>query len=383
MSSDRNTSRREFVGGLLAGAVGASVPLRLSAAESSSPIKTLAAEKGLLFGSCVGAVKNRSFADPPYVEILERECSVLVPENELKSYTISPEQGQYNFEPGDRIAAFAKANGMKLRGHTLLWNRPEFMPKWLRESFGSLSAKDAEAYLRDYVKRVCTHYGDQIHSWDVVNETVEPKTGEIRDTPFTHVLGFNALRAVYEAAREYAPRAQLVYNDYMSWEAGQAETHRAGVLRLLERFKKEKVPVDALGIQSHLGNDGNIHASQRKEWKAFVDNAVGMGYRLLITELDVNDKDLPGDIKARDAGVAATTREYLDFMLSYPQLDQVLCWGMVDSLSWLQNYSPRADKLPQRPNPYDKDYKPKAMRDAIAAAYAPAPRRQALRTVPG
>jgi endo-1,4-beta-xylanase len=374
MSPDRNTSRRAFVGGLMAGAVGASVPLRLFAAESP-PIKTLAAEKGLLFGSCVGAVKNESFADPRYLDILKKECSVLVPENELKSYTISPAAGQYNFEPADRIASFAKSNGMKLRGHTLLWNRPEFMPKWLKDSFGTLSAKEAEKYLRDYVRRVCTHYGDQIHSWDVVNETVDPRTGQVRDTPFTHVLGFDALRIVYEAAREYAPHAQLVYNDYMSWEAGQAEVHRAGVLRLLERFKSARIPVDALGIQSHLGNDGNIHAIQRKEWKSFVDSAVGMGYGLLITELDVNDKDLPADLETRDAGVAAVTRDYLDFMLSYRELDQVLCWGMVDSLSWLQNYSPRADKKPQRPNPYDAAYRPKAMREAIAAAFAAAPKR--------
>ena len=376
MSSDRNPSRREFVGGLLAGAIGTSLPwARAAAAEPSPPIKTLAAAKGLLFGSCVGAVRNGSLADPRYADILKKECSVLVPENELKSYTISPERGQYNFEPGDRIAAFAKSNGMKLRGHTLLWNRPEFMPKWLRDTFGSLSPKESEAYLRDYVRRVCTHYGDQIHSWDVVNETVDPKTGQVRDTPFTHVLGFDTLRIVYEAAREHAPQAQLVYNDYMSWESGQAETHRAGVLRLLEQFRSRKVPVDALGIQSHLGNDGNIHAAQRKEWKAFVDAAVGMGYRLLITELDVSDKDLPAEVTTRDAEVAAVTRDYLDFMLSYRELDQVLCWGMVDSLSWLQNYAPRADKQPQRPNPYDKDYKAKPMREALAAAFAAAPKR--------
>jgi endo-1,4-beta-xylanase len=375
MPPDPNAPRRQFLAGVVASTLSAAaLPLKLSAAETPA-LKALAADRGLLFGTCVGAVRNGSLADPRYMEIVKRECSVLVPENELKSYTISPERGQYNYEPGDRIASFARSNGIKLRGHTLLWNRPEFMPKWLRDSFGSLSAKEAEAYLRDYVRRVCTHYGDQIHSWDVVNETIDPRTGEIRDTPFTHVLGFDALRIVYEAAREYAPNAQLVYNDYMSWESGPAETHRPGVLRLLELFKSRGVHVDALGVQSHLGNDGNIHAIQRKEWKAFIDEAVGMGYRLLITELDVSDKDLPGEITTRDAAVVAVTREYLDFMLSYRQLDQVLCWGMVDSLSWLQGFRPRADKKPQRPNPYDGAYKAKPMREAIAAAFSAAPRR--------
>jgi endo-1,4-beta-xylanase len=107
--------------------------------------------------------------------------------------------------------------------------------------------------------------------------------------------------------------------------------------------------VGAFGIQSHIGNDGHIQAAQHQEWRKFVEQAVAMGYRLLITELDVNDKDLPGAITARDAQAAAVVREYLDVMLSYRGLDQVLCWGMVDKYSWLQNFSPRQDKMPQRP----------------------------------
>jgi endo-1,4-beta-xylanase len=377
MTSQWNPSRRQIVSGLLGGAIASALPLRAFAAEVQS-LKALAAGKGILFGSSVGAGRagtlTGSFADARYLDILRQDCSVLVPENELKSYVIAAERDRYDFEPGDRIASFAKNAGIKLRGHTLLWNRAEYTPKWLRDSFPGLSAAEGERFLRDYIQRVCTHYGDQIHSWDVVNETIDPKTGEVRDTPFTHVLGFDVLRIAYEAARQHAPHAQLVYNDYMSWEAG-GEKHRTGVLRLLERFRKSNIPVDALGIQSHLGNAGNVHAGQRAQWRAFVDEAVSMGYRLLITELDVNDKDMPGDIGARDAQVAAVARDYLDLMLSYRGLDQVLCWGLVDRYSWLQNFSPRADKAPQRPNPYDEAYKRKPFWQAIAVALSAAPAR--------
>ncbi len=377
MASNWTPSRRDIVGGLLGGAIAGGLPRWVTAAESRS-IKAIAAEKGILFGSAVGAGKagtlTGSFAEPRYREILLQDCSVLVPENELKSYVIAANPGRYDFGPGDRIAAFAKESGIKLRGHTLLWNRVEFTPGWLADSFAGMSAQEGERYLREYIRQVCTHYGDQIHSWDVVNETVDPKTGQVRATPFTRVLGFDVLRIAYEAAREHVPRAQLVYNDYMSWETG-TETHRTGVLRLLERFRKSNVPVDALGIQSHLGNDGNIHQGQSKAWRAFVDEVVSMGYRLLITELDVNDKDLPTDSVARDAQVAGVAREYLDLMLSYRGLDQVLCWGLVDKYSWLQNYSPRADKTPQRPTPYDATVRRKPLWDAIAAAFAAAPPR--------
>src|SRR3546814_19067613 len=91
----------------------------------------------------------------------------------------------------------------------------------------------------------------------------------------------------FHAARAQAPEAELVYNDFMSWGAGSA-THRAGVLRLLEGFRARGVPVDTLGIQSHLvtsGPDiGATVARQAGDWRAFLDAVVAMGYRLIITE---------------------------------------------------------------------------------------------------
>jgi endo-1,4-beta-xylanase len=372
-------SRREFVAGALGvGAVSVLGAMMPAWARDERPLKSIAAEKGILFGSSVGAGQpgslSGSFSDAGYRDILTKECAVLVPENELKSYVIAAEPGTYNFERADRMAQFAKSNDLKLRGHTLLWNRVEYTPKWLLEHVAKLSAPAAEQFLRDYIQRVCTHYGTQIFSWDVVNETVDPKNGQLRDTPFTKVLGFDALRIAFEAARQHAPKTQLVYNDYMSWESGN-EQHRAGVLRLLEQLKTKNVKVDALGVQSHIGNDGRIQDTQNKQWRAFLDEVVGMGYKLLITEFDVNDKDLPGDWATRDAQVAAAAKGYLDLMLSYRQLDQVLCWGMVDKFSWLQNFSKRTDKTPQRPTPYDDSYRPKPLRDAIAAAFESAPKR--------
>ncbi|MEJ8629771.1 endo-1,4-beta-xylanase [Sphingomonas sp. I4] len=158
----------------------------------------------------------------------------------------------------------------------------------------------------------------------------------------------------------------------MSWEVGN-ETHRAGVLRLLERFRKENVPVDALGIQSHLGNDGSHSKVQRAEWKRFLDSVTAMGYRLLITEFDINDREMPKDVAQRDAQVASVAKSYLDMMLSYPQLDQLLCWGLWDKHSWLNGFAPRADGLPQRPLPYDDALRPSRFAPPSPTHCAPRP----------
>jgi endo-1,4-beta-xylanase len=50
---------------------------------------------------------------------------------------------------------------------------------------------------------------------------------------------------------------------------------------------------------------------------------------------------------------------------------------MTDRYSWLQDRTPRADGLPKRPCPYDADFRPKPLREAIAGALRGAtPRRR-------
>jgi endo-1,4-beta-xylanase len=181
---------------------------------------------------------------------------------------------------------------------------------------------------------------------------------------------------MFHTAREAAPHAQLVYNDYMSWErTGDDERHMAGVLKLFEGFRKRGTPVDALGVQSHIRLMKPLPVAElvresEAPWRRFIDEIVGMGYKLLITEFDVNDHAAPKDIRIRDQMVADYGRAYLDLMLSYPQLHDVLAWGMTDRFSWLNGFDPRADKSLKRGTPYDANYRPKPLREAMAAAFS-------------
>src|SRR3546814_17131889 len=97
----------------------------------------------------------------------------------------------------------------------------------------------------------------------------------------------------------------------MSWGAGSA-THRAGVLRLLEGFRARGVPVDTLGIQSHLVTSGpDIAATvarQEGDWRGFLDAVGARGDRLIITALDVRDTGLAAPFARRDPLVAAKER---------------------------------------------------------------------------
>ena len=164
----------------------------------------------------------------------------------------------------------------------------------------------------------------------------------------------------------------------MSWEGG-GSAHRAGVLALLQGFKARGVPVDALGVQSHIitqGTDARASvAALEGNWRRFLDAVVAMGYGLVLTELDVRDNNLPADIAIRDRGVADLTKGYLDVTLSYPGVRDVLLWGMSDRYSWIEGFEPRADRAKRRPCPYDDAFAVKPMHAAIAAAITAAPPR--------
>ena len=346
-------------------------------------LKELANRSGRRFGSAlawgeVGADRG-SFANPAYAEILERECELLVPENELKwQWTRRTGATAYDFRQMDAIMDYSTRQGFKMRGHTLLWLPPQWYPEWLtKHDFGPQPATAAAAMLTDHVRTVTRRYGTRIYSYDVVNEAVQPETGQIRDTVLTKAMGGEALLdLMFHTAKAEAPHAELVYNDYMSWERGtEDETHITGVLKLLEGFRKRGTPVDTLGIQSHIRllkplSVAEIVRESEGPWRRFLDEVVAMGYKLVITEFDVNDRMAPDDVAIRDRMVADYSRAYLDIMLSYPQLRDILAWGMVDKYSWLTGFDPRADKSVKRGTPYDENFRPKPLREAIAAAFA-------------
>jgi len=366
--------RRRMLQLMAAGSAGLALA-RPGARAAQAPEKSLAAlaaKRGLIFGS---AVSTPQLDDPAYLGLVRQECAAVVAENAQKMYAILPEPEAWDFGGADALAEFAARNGLDLRGHALLWNHPDYLPDWVMETeFRNAAA--AEDFLRGYIGRVAGRYAPQIYAWDVVNETLDPETGELRDTPFTKALGPQVINIAFDAAKAAAPGAKLAYNDYMSWEDGH-ETHRTAVLRLLERLLAQDAPVTGLGIQGHAkwtDREAEFSPARQKAWRGFLDEVTGMGLDLYVTELDVNDGDATGPDAVRDAEIAAYTKDYLDLMLDYPETKEVLTWGLADHDSWIQAFVDEGE-LVRRPLPFDDEYRPKPMREAMAAAFRAAPQR--------
>lgn len=370
-----NLSRRDAfrlgAGALALSATGCALEPPSAAKQMDGPsLQSLASQKGLRFGS---AIAGHQLNDPNYLAIIKRECGTLVAENEHKMYVIQPSPDEMNFDPADALVAYAKTQSLQMRGHTLVWHHPRWLPDWVNNTTFE-SAAAAEKSLGGYIEKVAGRYSPFLYSWDVVNETVDDETGALRETSYSRAIGPEVIDFCFHKAREFAPNATLAYNDYMSWEQGN-ENHRTGVLKLLEGLLKRGAPIDAMGMQSHSNYNmpDEFTPERQRAWRSFCDEVVGMGLDIYLTEFDVNDTRLGPDPDLRDELMASYTKDYLDIMFSYPQTKELLAWGMVDKYSWLQDFLPRQDDVEKRPTPYDSDYQPKPMRDAIAAAFKAAP----------
>jgi endo-1,4-beta-xylanase len=76
----------------------------------------------------------------------------LTPENEMKWDSIEPSPGNFSFAAGDRLVAFASENGIRMRGHTLVWHSQ--LAGWVK----GLKGEALHAALVRHVQGVVGHY---------------------------------------------------------------------------------------------------------------------------------------------------------------------------------------------------------------------------------
>lgn len=355
--------RRTFIGHLAAASLAAALP------DPTTDLKRAAARAGLLSGTCVS---RRELTDSAFTPILAEQASTVVCENEMKWGLIHPQPGVFDFSGGDALMQFAEAHGQKLRGHNLCWH--EQLPSW----FGSTATPaNTEELLRLHIATVAGHYKGRVQSWDVVNEAIQVKDkqpGGYRDSIWYRNLGPRFIEVAFRAAADADPHAILTYNDYDIEQTGdEYQAKRDAVVAMLRSLRDKDVPVQAIGLQSHL--TARTEPERWDQLHRFIQQIEELGLQVFVTELDVNDQALPTDVAARDAAVARLYAEYLTNVLQHKSVRAVLTWGLTDRDSWLIHYRPRKDGQSPRPLPFDSDLKPKPAYFAMLNAFQNAPPR--------
>ncbi|BAY61781.1 endo-1,4-beta-xylanase [Calothrix brevissima NIES-22] len=337
-------------------------------------LKQLAAQKGLIYGTA--STKSYLASDPAYMAAIVENCSMFVPEWEFKwtagDALLRPGFNQFDFTAADWIANFAATHKLLLRGHTVVWH--ESLPKWFKET---VNRENASQLLQSHIQTVVKRYAGKIHSWDVVNEAIEPKDGRddgLRITPWLEYLGTSYIDLAFRLTAAADPQTLLVYNDYgLDYDTPEDEAKRVAVLKLLERLQSQGTPIHALGVQAHLYP--GKHKFNPDKLRQFFADVASLGLKIIITEMDVADNYLPRDVAVRDRIIAATYEDYLSTVLDETAVIAVLTWGLSDRYSWLSQFQPRSDKAAVRPLPLDIYMRRKLAWNAIARAFDHAPKR--------
>ncbi|MGO8758871.1 MAG: endo-1,4-beta-xylanase [Terracidiphilus sp.] len=342
-----------------------------------------AAARGLVYGTAAkpgkldleGVAKGNS-ADG-YTQLVMAQAGMLVDEYTTYGRWLRPTPEKFDFTSVDRLMRFAQLTGKRVRGHVLVWH--EAMPRW----FGSVANREnARKLLVDHIHTVAGHLKGRIDTWDVVNEAVEPHDGRpdgLRKSPWLELIGPEYIEMAFRAAAEADPQAKLAYNDFaIETDSKRDAKKREMVLALLQRLKGSGVPIQVVGVQSHLWP---ARGEAGRGLQEFIREAAKMGLEVHISELDVSCAALKGGPAQLDSTVGRVYGNYLNLVLAEPNVTQVITWGITDADTWLKTtwlYNP-ADKrgifvkfvegLGQRPLPFGDDYAAKpafwALRGAL------------------
>ncbi len=316
--------RRTFVKSSL-GAAASAVASRFPLPRvESNTLRSAAAKKNLLAGSAVSRSQLENAALTP---ILAEQCNILVAENEMKWKATQPERGHYDFAAADDLLAFAESNGMRVRGHNLCWH--EDQPQWFSDL---VTRENAAAILKEHIHNVAGHYAGRIHSWDVVNEAIDPEGDRkdgMRDSLWMQLLGLRYIAIAFHAASEADPKALLTYNEFgLEDDDPYNERRREITLEFLRWMRTNQIPIHALGLQSHL----KARYDYLPDWgglRSFLKQVAKLDLRVFVTEFDIEDSELSAKSEKREKQVAELCRDYLKNVLKHPHVTAVLTWGMV------------------------------------------------------
>ncbi|KAI0701000.1 endo-beta-1,4-glucanase [Cerioporus squamosus] len=306
------------------------------------------AAKKLYLGT---ATNSDQWNDTTYYSILKdnAEFGQVTPANVMKWFATEPEPGVFTFEAGDVIANFVKKTGKKLRGHNCVWHNQ--LPDWVAN--GTFTASELAFVVERHCYELVHHYRGQV--WDVINESLNDD-GTFRSDVFYDTLNSTYIPIALRAARRADPHAKLYINDYNIEGTGAKAT---ALKNLVKSLKRQGVPIDGVGIQSHL-TVGEVPTTLQQNIEEFV----ALGIEVAITELDIRFLNTT----ANEEGLVRQKADYETVIKACNAVDKcvgVTLWDFTDKFSWIPTTFPNEGY----PCPWDANYVKKPAYDGIIQGF--------------
>lgn len=287
------------------------------------------------------AVTGRNVSDSLTSAMILKEFNSITAENCMKPGELHPAPGVWNFEEADKIADFCRANGIKMRGHNLVWHsqfatwmfqahdengnpiveldekgdtvfveqrvfgrrpRPQGQPGQVQPGqrpampametvmvpkYVAASKEEFYDSLHAHINTVVNRYKDVIYCWDVVNEAMSDANNpeasyedSFRKSQAYQLCGDEFIKNAFIWAHEADPNAGLFYNDYSAWTPSK----RTYIYNMVKKLQAEGAPITGIGMQGHY----NIYDNPTLE---DFETAIKM-YLELVDDLQITEFDI-------------------------------------------------------------------------------------------
>lgn len=286
------------------------------------------------------SLSGRNVRNAAEQDLIRKEFNSVTCENAMKPASLHPSPNVWRWEEADRIANFCRENGIKMRGHCLVWHN-QFSDWMLYDESGNFVDKEVfYARLKDHIQTVMNRYKDVIYAWDVVNEAMsDGGTNPYRESKLYQLCGDEFIAKAFQFAREADPNAVLFYNDYNECDRRKSRN----IYNMVLKMRSNGVPIDGIGMQGHY----NIFKPTVEELDAALALYSPLVEHIHITELDVRvNREMGGQLQFSQEGAALSdsvqalhTQQYERLFKTFQKyrdkIDCVTFWNLHDGCSWL------------------------------------------------
>jgi endo-1,4-beta-xylanase len=275
-------------------------------------------------------------------QLILKHYNQYTPGNALKWDATEPAEGRFTFTDSDTLANFAVANGLRMRGHTLVWHQQT--PAWVFQDAAGNPLTNSPAdkalllqRLTNHIQTVMGRYAGKLYAWDVANEVIDENQPDgMRRSPWFNVTGLDYLRTAFRVAHQVDPNAILFINDFNTDQPRKS----AALLNLVKQLRAEGVPVMGVGHQMHM----NIAGPPISNIEQTIETFAKLGIKQEITELDMSVytnfidsfTTVPQDLLTLEG---YRYRDVFDALRrERSHLEAVTIWGVGDDGTWLRNF---------------------------------------------
>jgi GH35 family endo-1,4-beta-xylanase len=232
------------------------------------------------------------------------------------------EEGKLQFDDRRKIAQWCLENRITPKGHPLFWS--ECQPEWLHQK----DPRDAEALAWSRIGREISAFRDVIPIWDVLNEPTKgiEHARQLKAITAQRIYErygtVGVIKRAFDQARQANPKATLVLNDH-PWPLDDPAIVLTGFEKIVSRCLADQVPLDAIGVQTHM-------VLKQREWSVqrtweICEQFAQFGKPLHFTEVTI----ISGwhSNEERQARLAA---EFYTILFSHPSVEAITWWDFTE-----------------------------------------------------